>query len=44
MKLDELKPAVKKVKRNRVGRGISSGNGKTQEEVKKDKNLEVVEE
>ena len=29
MKLDELKPAVKKVKRNRVGRGISSGNGKT---------------
>ena len=29
MKLDELKPAVKKVKRNRVGRGIASGNGKT---------------
>ncbi len=29
MKLDELKPAVKKVKRNRVGRGIGSGNGKT---------------
>ena len=29
MKLDELKPAVSKVKRNRVGRGMSSGNGKT---------------
>ena len=29
MKLDELKPAVKKVKRNRVGRGMASGNGKT---------------
>ena len=29
MKLDELKPAVKKVKRNRVVRGIGSGNGKT---------------
>ncbi len=29
MKLDELKPAVSKVKRNRVGRGIASGNGKT---------------
>ena len=29
MKLDELKPAVKKVKRNRVGRGMVSGNGKT---------------
>ena len=29
MKLDELKPAVKKVKKNRVGRGIGSGNGKT---------------
>ena len=29
MKLDELKPAVKKVNRNRVGRGIASGNGKT---------------
>ena len=29
MKIDELKPAVKKVKRNRVGRGIGSGNGKT---------------
>ena len=29
MKLDELKPAVSKVKRNRVGRGTSSGNGKT---------------
>ena len=29
MKLDELKPAVSKVKRNRVGRGASSGNGKT---------------
>ena len=29
MKLDELKPGVKKVKRNRVGRGIASGNGKT---------------
>ena len=29
MKIEELKPAVKKVKRNRVGRGMSSGNGKT---------------
>ena len=29
MKLDDLKPAVKKVSRNRVGRGIGSGNGKT---------------
>ena len=29
MKLDDLKPAVKKVTRNRVGRGIGSGNGKT---------------
>lgn len=29
MKLDELTPAVKKVKRNRVGRGMASGNGKT---------------
>ena len=29
MKLDKLKPAVSKVKRNRVGRGIASGNGKT---------------
>ncbi len=29
MKLDELKPAVSKVKRNRLGRGIGSGNGKT---------------
>ena len=29
MKLDELQPAVKKVKRNRVGRGMASGNGKT---------------
>ena len=29
MKLGELKPAVSKVKRNRVGRGSSSGNGKT---------------
>ena len=29
MKLDNLKPAVKKVKRNRVGRGMASGNGKT---------------
>ena len=29
MKLDELKPAVSKVKRNRVGRGMASGNGKT---------------
>ena len=29
MKIDELKPAVKKVKRNRVGRGMASGNGKT---------------
>ena len=29
MKLDELKPAAKKVKRNRVGRGMASGNGKT---------------
>ncbi len=29
MKLDELKPTMKKVKRNRVGRGMASGNGKT---------------
>ena len=29
MKLNELKPAAKKVKRNRVGRGMDSGNGKT---------------
>ena len=29
MKLDDLKPAVKNVTRNRVGRGIGSGNGKT---------------
>ena len=29
MKLDNLKPAVSKVKRNRVGRGMGSGNGKT---------------
>ena len=29
MKIEELKPAVKKVKRNRVGRGMASGNGKT---------------
>ena len=29
MKLDDLKPTVKKVNRNRVGRGIGSGNGKT---------------
>ena len=29
MKLDDLKPATKKVKRNRVGRGMASGNGKT---------------
>ncbi|MCF0125264.1 MAG: 50S ribosomal protein L15 [Clostridia bacterium] len=29
MKLDELKPTAKKVKRNRVGRGMGSGNGKT---------------
>ena len=29
MKLDELKPAQKNVKRTRVGRGIGSGLGKT---------------
>ena len=29
MKLDELKPADKKTKRTRVGRGIGSGLGKT---------------
>ena len=29
MKLGELKPATKKLERNRVGRGIGSGNGKT---------------
>ena len=29
MKLDELKPAVNKEKKKRVGRGMSSGNGKT---------------
>ena len=26
MKLDDLKPTEKKVKRNRVGRGMASGN------------------
>ena len=29
MKLGELKPAVEKVKRTRVGRGVGSGIGKT---------------
>ncbi|MBQ3415031.1 MAG: 50S ribosomal protein L15 [Clostridia bacterium] len=29
MKIDELKPAVKKTKRTRVGRGMGSGLGKT---------------
>ncbi len=29
MKIEELKPAVKKEKRKRVGRGIASGTGKT---------------
>ena len=29
MELGELKPAVKKVTRKRVGRGVGSGNGKT---------------
>ena len=29
MKLGELKPAVEKEKRKRVGRGIGSGTGKT---------------
>ena len=29
MKINELKPTVGKVKRNRVGRGMASGNGKT---------------
>lgn len=29
MKLGELKPATKKVNRNRVGRGMATGNGKT---------------
>ena len=29
MKLNELKPTAKKVNRNRVGRGMASGNGKT---------------
>ena len=29
MKIDELKPTAKRVKRNRVGRGMASGNGKT---------------
>ncbi|UFT99513.1 50S ribosomal protein L15 [Radiobacillus kanasensis] len=29
MKLHELKPAVTRKERNRVGRGMSSGNGKT---------------
>ena len=29
MKLDELKPAQKRVKRTRVGRGVGSGLGKT---------------
>lgn len=44
MKLDELKPAAKKVKRNRVGRGMASETEKLQEEVIKDKKQEVVEE
>ena len=29
MKIEELKPAMKKKTSNRVGRGIGSGNGKT---------------
>ena len=29
MKLDELKPATKKMQRTRVGRGMGSGLGKT---------------
>ena len=29
MKIEELKPAMKKVKARRVGRGIGSGLGKT---------------
>ena len=29
MKIEEIKPAVSKGKRNRVGRGMASGNGKT---------------
>ena len=29
MKIEELKPAVKKLKCKRVGRGMASGNGKT---------------
>lgn len=29
MKLGELKPTAEKVKRNRVGRGMATGNGKT---------------
>ena len=29
MKIEDLKPAVKKLERKRVGRGMASGNGKT---------------
>ena len=44
MKLNELKPAAKKVKRNRVGRGMASGNGKTSGRGHKGQKAEVVEE
>ena len=44
MTLNELKPAAKKVKRNRVGRGMLLETEKLLEEVIKDKKQEVVEE
>ena len=44
MKLGELRPAVEKKDRKRLGRGIGSGNGKTAGKDIKDKMQEVVEE
>ena len=44
MKLGELKPAVEKKARKRVGRGTGSGTGKTSGKGHKDKKQEVVEE
>lgn len=44
MELGNIKASQEKVARRRVGRGIGSGLGKHQEEVKKDKNQDLVEE
>ena len=44
MKLGELRPAVEKKDRKRLGRGIGSGNGKTAGKGHKEKMQEVVEE